>query len=335
MNILITGGMGFLGSHIAMRHLKEGDQVDVVDDLSTSLGINSSHALELKSHEKFLFVHDDISQQDSLLTYFDPQVRGYDLIYNMACPASPPKYQAMPVHTMMTCVVGTKNVLDLARKHGSIVVHASTSEVYGDPQHNPQIETDWGNVNSYGKRSCYDEGKRAAEALCYDYRHKYGVNTKIVRIFNTFGPHMDPDDGRVVTNFIKQFLTDQDVTIYGSGEQTRSFCYVDDLVEGITRMSKTNSSITGPMNLGNPVEYTMKQLADTIKSLIPESKSKIVYCPLPSDDPRQRKPDITAATRDLEWYPNVTLIEGLLKTISYMKTIRQYFDRSWFPCHRM
>ena len=334
MSILITGCAGFLGSHIALKYLMSGENVIGIDDFCTSLGREAPHVNALKQFTNFHLWEHDMSKETSS-SGLNGQGMKIDVIFNMACPASPPKYQAMPVHTLMTCVNGAKNVLDLARELGSTVVHASTSEIYGDPQHNPQVESDWGNVNSYGPRSCYDEGKRAAEALMYDYGHKYGVDVKIVRIFNTYGPCMDPDDGRVVTNFIKQFLTDNDVTIYGTGKQTRSFCYVSDLVDGITRMAMSDKSFTGPVNLGNPNEFTMIELAEKIKELIPESKSNIVHCALPIDDPHQRKPDISLAKRSLGWEPKIQLSEGLIRTIDYMKTVRQYFNRSWLPCHKM
>lgn len=331
--ILVTGAAGFLGSHIALKHLIAGDSVTGVDDLCSSLGLDAPNVRTLKEFKNFNLVIDDICD-DPFAGWVpdrddDPDGPRVDLIYNMACPASPPRYQSMPVHTTMTCVMGTKNVLELAKWHGARVVHASTSEVYGDPQHNPQVETDWGNVNSYGPRSCYDEGKRCAEGLCWSYRNRYCVDVKIARIFNTYGNWMDPDDGRVVTNFIKQFMTNSDVTIYGDGKQTRSFCYYSDTVEGLMRLAQSDEEFSGPVNIGNPDEFSMAELAEMVRQLIPESRSKVVYRPLPTDDPRQRKPNIDLAKRALGWEPQMNILTGLSRTIEYMETVKQYFDREW------
>jgi len=245
----------------------------------------------------------------------------FDIIYNFACPASPPRYQSMPVKTMMTCVAGTKNVLDIAKEDSSILVHASTSEIYGDPETSPQKETYRGNVNSYGPRSCYDEGKRAAEALCYDYLN-LGVDARLVRIFNTYGPHMDPQDGRVVSNFINQALEGKPLTIYGDGSQTRSFCYVDDLISAIISMGRLRDNPRTPVNIGNPNEFTMKQLADLVEKKI-ASSSGVVYKELPIDDPTQRCPDISLARSLFGWEPKIQLDEGLDKTIEYFIQIKE------------
>jgi UDP-glucuronate decarboxylase len=254
-------------------------------------------------------------------SYFDFR-SDIDVIYNFACPASPPRYQSMPIETMMTCVIGTKNVLDLALEHNAVVVHASTSEVYGDPDVSPQPEKYRGLVNSFGPRACYDEGKRAAEALCYDYIHKFNLDVRIVRIFNTYGPNMDPDDGRVISNFINQALRGGPLTIYGDGSQTRSFCYVDDLVDGIVKLAAINNDQrlwSRPINLGNPDEFTIAELARMVTERYPDVK--IVHRDLPADDPLQRKPDITTAKNVLVWEPRVQLSYGLDRTIEYFKKI--------------
>lgn len=320
-NVMVTGAAGFLGSHLAMRHLKAGDRVWGVDDFSTSVA-DSRHWRELCAHPQFRPHRADITRP--LHEWWAPELSPrMHLIYNFACPASPPRYQAMPVKTLMTCVVGTKNVLDVAAGDGSIAVHASTSEVYGDPERSPQHESYWGRVNSYGPRSCYDEGKRAAEALCHDYLRHRGVDARLVRIFNTYGPHMDPDDGRVVSNFVCQALRGERLTIYGRGAQTRSFCYVDDLVEGIVSLGLLSENPTVPINLGNPQEFTVMELARVIISMTGHEEGwedRLRVEQLPVDDPTQRRPDVSRARELLGWEPRVSLKEGLVPTIGYFRS---------------
>lgn len=270
----------------------------------------------MKAFKEFTFHEWDITKSGIFKSLSN---RKFDVIFNFACPASPPKYQSMPIHTTMTCTVGTKNVLDLARVCGSTVVHASTSEVYGEPLSSPQIESEWSHVNTYGKRSCYDCGKSAAEGLCYDYRNFHGVDVKVVRIFNTFGEHMDPNDGRVVSNFVCQALTNSDLTIYGTGSQTRSLCYVSDLIEGIVKLSCAPREFSGPVNVGNPEEVTILKIAQTVLELIPDSASKIVYREIPQDDPKRRCPDIGLAVEKLSWSPKVSMREGLTRVIPYFR----------------
>lgn len=309
MRVLITGVAGFLGSHLAKHYLDAGHEVIGYDNFCSS-SRSSAHLSSLKDKTWFSFVEHDITE---------PFVshRHLDLILNFACPASPPIYQSLPIETLMTCTLGTKHVLDVAKQHGAIVVHASTSEVYGDPFTSPQVETDRGNVNSYGPRACYDEGKRAAEALCYDYFHKKNVDVRLVRIFNTYGPHMDPNDGRVISNFICQALKNEPLTIYGDGIQTRSLCYVDDLVRGIVAMGNLSKNPQTPINLGNPTEYDVIDIADIIIDKLGGTKK---YVSLPIDDPMQRRPDITLAIRTLDWKPMIDFNSGLEKTIEYFKT---------------
>ena len=302
--ILVAGGAGFLGSHLCERLLNEGNFVICVDNFSTGRLENLRNLLR---YDTFSFVRHDI---------VNPIDLPVDEIYNLACPASPPHYQADPVHTMKTSVIGSLNLLELAAHYQARIFQASTSEVYGDPQTHPQPEAYWGNVNSFGPRSCYDEGKRSAETLFYDFHKQYGVDIRIVRIFNTYGPRMRPDDGRVVSNFIVQALKGEDITIYGDGSQTRSFCYVDDLIEGFDRLM--NSQIRKPVNLGNPGEFTVRELAEQIIAMT-GSSSRIVYRPLPIDDPRQRRPDIILAKRELDWEPQIALAEGLKHTIAYFE----------------
>ncbi len=306
--ILITGGAGFIGSHLCDRLLADGHEVLCVDNLFTGRRQNVDH---LRDHPRFELVRHDITF---------PLYVEVDQIYNLACPASPIHYQCDPVQTTKTSVVGTVNMLGLAKRLHIPILQASTSEVYGDPTVHPQPESYWGNVNPIGPRACYDEGKRCAETLFFDYRRQHGLAIKVVRIFNTYGTRMHPRDGRVVSNFIMQALRGGQITLYGDGLQTRSFCYVDDLVEGLIRMMKTGPEVTGPINLGNPAEFTMLQLAETVKQLT-GSKSKIVHEPLPADDPRQRQPDISAAQKHLDWGPTVELAEGLLKTIAYFEAL--------------
>lgn len=305
-SVLITGGAGFLGSHLADRLLGEGARVTCLDDLSTGSAANLAH---LANEPRFELIEADVAT---------PIALDVDTIFNLACPASPVHYQHDPIKTMRTSVLGAINMLDLAEKNGAVILQASTSEVYGDPHVHPQTEGYWGNVNTVGERSCYDEGKRAAETLFADYRRHRGVRTKLVRIFNTYGPRMLPSDGRVVSNFIVQALSGQDLTIYGEGKQTRSFCYVDDLIEAMVRMMRT-ADFAGPVNIGNPFEFNMLELAQKVLAFT-GSTSQIVYRPLPSDDPRQRKPDISLAKERLGWEPRIGLDEGLKRTIADFKT---------------
>lgn len=304
--ILITGGAGFIGSHLCKRLLNEGNYVICLDNFFTGRKRNIETLLPNPNFE--LVEHDIIEPIDIRV----------DEIYNLACPASPPHYQYDPIKTMKTSVIGIINMLELAEKYNAKILQASTSEVYGDPLVHPQVETYWGNVNPIGIRSCYDEGKRCAETLITDYRRQKNIDTKIVRIFNTYGPNMAPDDGRVVSNFILQALNGMDITIYGEGEQTRSFCYVDDLVDGLIRMM--NSNLSGPVNLGNPSERTIKDFAKLILEFT-KSDSKISYKPLPSDDPSKRRPDITLAKTGLDWEPKIDIFEGLKNTVEYFKTL--------------
>jgi UDP-glucuronate decarboxylase len=306
--ILVTGGAGFLGSHLIDRLLAAGHSVVCLDNLTTGSHRNMAHWGGNKDAE---FIQQDVTQA------FKMKV---DAIYNLACPASPVHYQADPVQTFKTSVFGALNVLDLAREHNARVFQASTSEVYGDPDIHPQPESYWGKVNPHGIRSCYDEGKRSAETLFFDYHRQYGVDIKVVRIFNTYGPRMHPEDGRVVSNFIVQALRGQDLTIYGNGQQTRSFCYCDDLVEGFIRMMASADDFQGPVNLGNPNEFSMLELAEKVLK-ITGSTSKLIYMPLPLDDPRQRQPDISLAKEKLDWEPRIQLEEGLKRTIEYFKSV--------------
>lgn len=304
--ILVTGGAGFLGSHLCERLLASENTVICVDDLSTG---SFDNIKPLLCEERFKFYKCNV--QYSILHTADE-------IYNLACPASPVKYQANPARTMKTNILGALNVLDIAKQTGAKVLQASTSEVYGDPERHPQKEDYWGNVNPNGIRGCYDEGKRAAECLFADYRRQYGINTKIARIFNTYGPRMDIEDGRVVSNFIVQALTGKDITIYGDGSQTRSFCYVDDLIDGLVKLME--SPISGPVNLGNPIELTVLDIANIIKE-ITGSKSRIVFRPLPEDDPQKRMPDISYAREYLKWSPKIELFVGIKKTVEYFRTV--------------
>lgn len=304
--ILVTGGAGFIGSHLCARLVDEGNDVICVDNFFTG---NKRNIEPLLGKHNFEIIRHDVTKE--LLVEVDQ-------IYNLACPASPVHYQYNPVKTMKTSVMGAINMLGLAKRVKARILQASTSEVYGDPDVHPQPERYWGNVNPIGIRSCYDEGKRAAETLFFDYHRQNGVDIKVIRIFNTYGPNMNSDDGRVVSNFIVQALKGEDITIYGDGTQTRSFCYVDDLVEGMVRMMNSRDGFTGPVNLGNPGEFTMLELAKKVISLT-GSKSKTVYQPLPQDDPTQRKPMIDLAKKELGWEPGISLDEGLIKTIEYFK----------------
>ena len=302
--ILVTGGAGFVGSHLIDRLLDRGDEVLCVDNLFTGDKSNLDH---LSGHPRFEFMRHDICF---------PLYVEVDQIYNLACPASPIHYQFDPVQTTKTSVVGAINMLGLAKRVKAKIFQASTSEIYGDPSVHPQPESYWGNVNTIGPRACYDEGKRCAETLFFDYRRQHALDIKVARIFNTYGPRMHPGDGRVVSNFIMQALQGEPITIYGSGNQTRSFCYVDDLVEGFLRLMDTGPEFTGPVNLGNPNEFTMIELAEAVLD-ITGSGSKLENRPLPQDDPRQRQPDIALARETLGWEPKTQLREGLTKTISY------------------
>ena len=306
--ILVTGGAGFLGSHLCERLLKEGNDVICLDNYFTGSKRNIVH---LMGNPYFEVIRHDITEP------FDIEV---DEIYNLACPASPVHYQYDPIKTINTSVVGAVNMLELANRNGAKILQASTSEVYGDPFVHPQPEEYWGNVNPIGIRSCYDEGKRCAETLFFDYHRQNKVRIKVVRIFNTYGPRMLPDDGRVVSNFIVQALKNKDITIYGTGEQTRSFCYCEDMIDGIIRMMNTADEITGPINLGNPKEFTIKQLAELVVELT-GSKSKIIYHPAVQDDPQQRQPIIDKAKAVLNWQPTIELKDGLAKTIEYFRGI--------------
>lgn len=305
--VLVTGGAGFLGSHLCDRLLKEGNDVICVDNLFTGSKDNIRHLL---SNPYFEFIRHDVTEPLSVEV---------DQIYNLACPASPVHYQHDPIKTAQTSVYGAMNMLGLAKRLNARILQSSTSEVYGDPEVHPQPESYRGNVNPIGIRSCYDEGKRMAETLFFDYHRQHNVDIRVIRIFNTYGPRMNPNDGRVVSNFIVQALKNQDITIFGDGMQTRSFCYVDDLIEGMYRMMNTDN-FTGPVNIGNPGEFTMIELANKVIELT-GSKSKLVYRPLPSDDPTQRKPVIDLAKEKLGWEPTIALDEGLKKTIEYFKTI--------------
>ena len=304
--ILITGGAGFIGSHLCERLLKEGNEVISVDNYFTGAKSNIVHLLD---NPYFELIRHDVTM---------PFFIEVDEIYNMACPASPIHYQYNAIKTIKTSVMGAINILGLAKRIKAKILQASTSEVYGDPKIHPQPETYWGNVNPIGPRSCYDEGKRCAESLFVNYHEQNNVRIKIARIFNTYGPRMHPNDGRVVSNFIVQALNGKDITIYGDGSQTRSFQYVDDLVNGMIKLMETPDSITGPINIGNPDEFSIKELAEKVIE-ITGSKSKITFYPLPADDPTQRKPDISKAKEILKWEPNIKLEEGLVKTIEYFK----------------
>ena len=303
--ILVTGGAGFIGSHLCDRLIKDGCDVICLDNYFTG---NKDNVRHLLGNDRFELVRHDVT------TPFYAEV---DKIFNLACPASPVNYQYNPIKTLKTSIYGALNMLGLAKRVNAKILHASTSEVYGDPTIHPQVESYWGNVNPIGVRSCYDEGKRAAETLCMDYHRQHNIRIKIIRIFNTYGPRMDKSDGRVVSNFIVQALMGNDITIYGDGSQTRSFQFIDDLVEGMIRMMNTGDDFTGPVNIGNPGEFSILELANEVIRLT-NSKSKIIFKPLPQDDPRQRKPDISLAYERLGgWKPTIKLEEGLIKTITY------------------
>ena len=304
--ILVTGGAGFVGSNLCEKLLNDGNYVICLDNFFTG---SKANVEKFANNSNFELVNHDVT---------DEYLNEVDQIYNLACPASPPHYQYDPIKTMKTSVLGIINMLELAKKCNATILQASTSEVYGNPNVHPQLESYWGNVNPIGIRSCYDEGKRCAETLMMDYHRQFGIDTKIVRIFNTYGPNMAQNDGRVVSNFILQALKNEDITIYGDGSQTRSFCYVDDLVEGLIKMM--NSKLTGPVNLGNPSERTVLDFAKLIIKMT-NSNSKIVNKPLPSDDPIKRRPDISLAKQELDWQPTVDIVDGLYKTIEYFKKL--------------
>ena len=303
---LVTGGAGFLGSHLCDRLISEGHDVVCLDNFFTGSKRNISHLL---GHPSFELIRHDITF---------PIYLEVDQIFNLACPASPVHYQGDPVQTTKTCVHGAINMLGLAKRTGARIFQASTSEVYGDPEVHPQTEDYWGKVNPIGVRSCYDEGKRCAETLFFDYHRQHKVDIKVARIFNTYGPRMQPDDGRVVSNFIVQALRGEDITVYGTGEQSRSFCYVDDLIDGFMALMSSGPELIGPINLGNPDEFTIRELAEQVKELT-GSSSEIVFKPLPSDDPRQRQPDISQASQTMDWRPSVPLSQGLPRTIAYFQ----------------
>ncbi len=302
--VLVTGGAGFIGSHLCERLLARGDEVLCVDNFFTA---SRPNVTSLLSHPRF-----ELNRHDVCF----PLYVEVDEIFNLACPASPIHYQFDPVQTTKTSVHGAINMLGLAKRLKAKILQASTSEVYGDPMVHPQVEEYWGNVNPIGPRSCYDEGKRCAETLFFDYYRQHKLRIKVARIFNTYGPRMHPNDGRVVSNFVVQALRNQDITIYGDGSQTRSFCYVDDLVDGLIRLMDTGDDVVGPINLGNPTEFTIRQLAELVIE-ISGSSSKIVCLPLPTDDPKQRKPNISKATEVLDWHPTVKLQDGLTRTLGY------------------
>lgn len=306
--ILVTGGAGFLGSNLCDRLLMDGHEVICLDNFFTG---NKENIVHLMNNPYF-----EVIRHDVIMPYFIE----VDEIYNLACPASPVQYQFNAIKTIKTSVMGSINMLGLAKRIKAKVLQASTSEVYGDPEVHPQTEDYWGHVNPIGSRSCYDEGKRCAESLFFNYYRQNNVRIKVLRIFNTYGPKMDPDDGRVISNFIVQALKNKDITIYGEGTQTRSFCYVDDLIDGMILFMNSRDELTGPMNMGNPVEFTIRQLAETVIKLT-GSKSNLIYKPLPEDDPLQRKPGISFAMKELGWEPKIHLEEGLKKTITYFKSI--------------
>lgn len=309
-SILVTGGAGFIGTNLCRYLLNQNHKVICLDNLYSGRELNIS---DLKSDPNFKFIHHDITKPIELTEI--------NQIYNLACPASPPAYQKNPIQTWKSSVFGIYNILELSRKNGNIpILHSSTSEVYGDSLQHPQKETYWGNVNPIGIRSCYDEGKRAAESLIFDYYRTYQLPVRVIRIFNTYGPYMDPLDGRVVSNFIIQALQNENITIYGDGSQTRSFQYVDDLIVGMDKMMNNDKDFIGPVNLGNPNEFTIQDLANIIKKIIPQSTSQIVRKELPQDDPKQRCPDISLAKEILQWEPKISLEAGIIKTIEYFKT---------------
>tara|TARA_B100000795_G_scaffold36143_1_gene23789 strand:- start:384 stop:1364 length:981 start_codon:yes stop_codon:yes gene_type:complete len=318
--VLVAGGAGFLGSHLCKRLINDGNKVICVDNFYTG---SKENITELLLIDNFELINHDICT---------PLFLEVDEIYNLACPASPIHYQRDPIQTTKTSVLGAINMLGLAKQNNARIFQASTSEVYGDPLEHPQSEDYWGNVNPIGSRSCYDEGKRCAETLFFDYYRQHNVKIKIGRIFNTYGPQMLPNDGRVVSNFIIQALQDKPLTIYGDGSQTRSFCYVDDLIDAFIRFMGTEEKLTGPLNLGNPSEFTISELAESVINLT-NSKSELIFLKLPMDDPKQRQPDLSKTSKTLDWYPQTALYDGLLKTIPYFaNSLRQGIDKEvWRP----
>ncbi len=308
--ILVTGAAGFLGSNLCKRLVVDGFEVIGVDNFYTG---SKSNLQDLANNNRFTLIEHDINQ---------PLNVPCDWIFNFACPASPPHYQKDPIFTAKTNFIGGLNMLELARANNARIMQASTSEVYGNPLQHPQTEQYWGNVHTTGPRACYDEGKRVVEALFFDYKRMYNLDIKVIRIFNTYGPGMDPNDGRVVSNFIMQALRGEPITLYGTGEQTRSFCYVDDLINGIVAMMHSDASITGPINLGNPIEFTLKELVETLGTVLGR-KLNVITMPLPEDDPTRRQPDITLAQKELGWTPGVDLATGLKKTIAYFEQFVQ------------
>lgn len=311
MKILVTGGVGFLGTNLCLRLLREGHQVIALDNFQTSLAANRTLLMQQKN---FQLIEHDVTEKFPDLDA--------DQLYNLACPASPPKYQLDPVQTMKICVLGMINALDFAAKRNIPVLQASTSEIYGDPEQHPQQEDYRGAVNTLGPRACYDEGKRAAETLCMDYHRTYGTRVKIMRIFNTYGPHMDPEDGRVVSNLICQALRGEQLTMYGDGSQTRSFCYVDDLIDGMMRLMSSADDVTGPVNIGNPGEFTILQLAQEIQKQL-QTSTALAFRPLPQDDPKQRRPDIARAKELLSWQPHIALADGIARTVPWFRDLLQ------------
>ena len=308
MRILITGGAGFIGSNLGRRLLKEGEEVWCLDNYLTG---SMENIMDLLQSRHFHFIRQDVTEP------LDLQV---DQIYNLACPASPVHYQKDPIHTAKTCFLGALNMLELAARNDACILQTSTSEVYGEPMVHPQVEDYRGNVNTIGIRACYDEGKRVAETLFFDHYRQYGTKIRVVRIFNTYGPYMNPDDGRVVSNFILQALSGKDITLYGDGSQTRCFCYIDDMVEALIRMMNNPEDFIGPVNLGNPVEITVRELAETIIAAT-GSSSRVVYQPLPADDPTRRRPDISLAKEKLHWTPEISLEEGIHRSIAYFQSL--------------
>jgi len=309
MKILITGGAGFIGSHLCKKLLEDGEDVICLDNFFTG---SKENILDLMDNKRFELLRHDVTF---------PLYVEVDQIYNLACPAAPIHYQSDPVQTTKTSVHGAINMLGLAKRTRARILQASTSEVYGDPEVHPQKESYWGSVNPIGPRACYDEGKRCAETLFFDYYRQHKMDIRVIRIFNTYGPNMHPNDGRVVSNFIVQALQNKDITIYGDGSQTRSFQYVDDLISGMIKMMNNERGFIGPVNIGNPTEFTIKELAEKVLKLIPKSKSKLVFKKLPQDDPKQRKPDITLAKEKLNWKPKIELEDGLQRTIKYFRKI--------------